>query len=226
MSAADATAIQPPVQPAVEPGGEGTTLGLPHIKVGFWTFIGSECMFFGSLLATYFAYRGESLVGPFPHETWVQPDGTEVGGILAILVTSISAFVLLFSSWAMVMALHGVQVNSRKRARGYLLLTAIMGLVFLGFQSFEFTEFYLKGLSLQQNLFGSTFFVLTGFHGTHVAFGVLWLLTMLVRDIYRPFKPAEAYKVELAGLYWHFVDIVWIIIFTFVYLIPAVERNA
>ena len=212
--------------PVLEAGGEGTSLGLPHVKVGFWTFIGSECMFFGSLLATYFAYRGQSLVGPFPHEFWTAPDGTEVAGILAILVTSVSAFVLLFSSWSMVMALNGVQTGNRARARGYLLMTALLGALFLGFQSFEFTEFYHKGLTLQSNLFGSTFFVLTGFHGTHVAFGVLWLLTLLVKDLRQPLKPAEAVKVEIAGLYWHFVDIVWIVIFTFVYLIPAIERFA
>ena len=215
--AADATT-------AVEPGGEGTSLGLPHIKVGFWTFIGSECMFFGSLLAAYFAYAGKSPVGPFPHETWVRPDGTEVEGILSILGTSVSACVLLASSFAMVMALHGVQHENRGRARLWLFLTAVLGLTFLGFQSFEFTEFYHKGLTLQQNLFGSTFFVLTGFHGTHVAFGVLWLLTLLVSDLRKPIKPGQALRVELAGLYWHFVDIVWIVIFTFVYLVPAVER--
>lgn len=213
-------------RPAVEPGGEGTTLGLPHIKVGFWTFIGSECLFFGSLLAAYFAYSGESLTGPFPHEPWERPDGTVVPPILNILVTSVSAFVLLLSSWAMVMGLDGVRTNRRARARGYLFFTAVLGLVFLGFQSFEFTEFYHKGLSLSSNLFGSTFFVLTGFHGTHVAFGVLWLLTLVVSDIRKPIAPSKALRVEIAGLYWHFVDIVWIIIFTFVYLVPAVERYA
>ena len=221
MSSAHVTAGE-----VVEPGGEGTTLGLPHIKVGFWTFIGSECLFFGSLLAAYFAYRGSSLSGPFPHEPWVRPDGTTVAPILNILVTSVSAFVLLFSSWAMVMALHGIQANKRGQARAYLFLTAVLGLIFLGFQSFEFTEFYLKGLTLQGNLFGSTFFVLTGFHGTHVAFGVLWLLTLFVSDLRKPIRPNQSLRVEICGLYWHFVDIVWIVIFTFVYLVPTVERFA
>jgi len=209
------------------PGSHGwTSMGLSHLKVGFWTFLGSDCMFFGSLIAAYMAYRGASLTGPYPHETWVAPDGTEVGGILQILVTSISAFVLLFSSWAMVMALHGFQTNNRFRARFFTFLTALLGLVFLGFQAYEFTEFYLKGLTLEQNLFGSTFFVLTGFHGTHVAFGVLWLLTVFVMDLRRPLPPAESERVEICGLYWHFVDIVWIVIFTFVYLVPVVERSS
>jgi cytochrome c oxidase subunit 3 len=203
-----------------------TSLGLPHIKVGFWTFLGSDCLFFGSLIATYMAYRNSSVTGPFPHDQWVRADGSVVEAILNIPVTSVSAFVLLMSSVAMVIALDGVVRNHRLQARLFLFLTAILGLTFLGFQSFEFTEFYLKGLTLQQNLFGSSFFVLTGFHGTHVAFGVLWLLTMLVQDLRHPIPPEQAVKVEVAGLYWHFVDIVWIVIFTFVYLIPTFERFA
>ena len=203
-----------------------TSLGLPHLKVGFWTFLGSECLFFGSLILTYMSYRGSSVVGPFPHTPWTRPDGTIAAPILNVPVTSVSAFVLLFSSFCMVMALNGFQTNNRGRARLWIFLTAIFGLVFLGFQSFEFTEFYGKGLSLQSNLFGSTFFVLTGFHGTHVAFGVLWLLTVLVMDLRKPIPPSESLRVEVAGLYWHFVDIVWIVIFTFVYLVPAVERFA
>jgi cytochrome c oxidase subunit 3/cytochrome o ubiquinol oxidase subunit 3 len=203
-----------------------TSLGLPHIKVGFWTFIGSDCLFFGSLIAAYMAYRNSSRVGPFPHAEWTSPDGTLVHGILNIPITSISAFVLLMSSVAMVIALDGVVRNRRLQARLFLFGTAILGLLFLGFQSFEFTEFYHNGLTLQQNLFGSTFFVLTGFHGTHVAFGVLWLLTMLVQDLRHPIPPSQAIKVEICGLYWHFVDIVWIVIFTFVYLVPTFERFA
>jgi cytochrome c oxidase subunit 3 len=201
-----------------------TSMGLPHIKVGFWTFIGSECLFFGSLIATYMSYRGQSLVGPFPHTTWIRPDGTEVHGILSILITSCSAFVLLVSSYAMVRALHGFQTNDRAQARVWTFLTAVLGLTFLGFQAYEFTEFYHKGLSLSSNLFGSTFFVLTGFHGTHVAFGVLWLLTIFVMDLRGPIPPRDSLKVEICGLYWHFVDIVWIVIFTFVYLVPTTEK--
>jgi len=216
--------VAAPATAAEHGGGHYTTMGLPHLKMGFWTFIGSECLFFGSLIMTYMAYRGSSVVGPFPHADWVKPDGTVVHGILDIPITSVSAFVLLFSSYCMVMGLNGFQTNNRGRARLWIGLTALFGLLFLGFQAFEFTEFYHKGLTLQSNLFGSTFFVLTGFHGTHVAFGVLWLLTILVMDLRKPIPPEESLRVEIAGLYWHFVDIVWIVIFTFVYLVPAIER--
>ena len=187
-----------------------TATGLNTWKVGFWTFIGSETLFFGSLISTYMVYKGESIVGPYPH-------GPE--GIFDIPLTSISTFVLLMSSLAMVLALAAVQRGSRKGALLWIMMTAGLGAVFLGFQAYEFTHFYHEGLTLEKNLFGSTFFILTGFHGAHVAGGVLWLLILWVMALRDRLGPADALKVEIAGLYWHFVDIVWIAIFTLVYLI-------
>ena len=186
---------------------EYTTLGYPHRKVGFWTFLGSECMFFGSLIGTYMAYTGASLEGPYPQD------------VFSIAVTTWSTFILLFSSFTMVMALHFVRVDNRFWAGFFLMATAVGGLAFVGFQSFEFTEFYSQGLTLEKNLYGSTFFVLTGFHGAHVSGGVLWLLSLFVMNARGQLGPAKEMDVEIAGLYWHFVDIVWIIIFTFVYLL-------
>ncbi|HEY7600822.1 MAG TPA: cytochrome c oxidase subunit 3, partial [Candidatus Limnocylindrales bacterium] len=183
-------------------------LGLDHRKVAMWVFLGSECFFFGTLIATYLAYKGRSVVGPAPHE------------ILNIPLTTLSTFDLLMSSLLMVLALAAVQRGDRRQARWWLFGTAFFGLVFLGFQVYEFAEFAHEGLTLQQNLFGSTFFVLTGFHGAHVAIGVLWLLSLLVLDLQGRLTAADAMKVEVAGLYWHFVDVVWIVIFTLVYLIP------
>jgi cytochrome c oxidase subunit 3/cytochrome o ubiquinol oxidase subunit 3 len=194
---------------------EETSLGQPHLKVGFWTFLGSECLFFGSLIATYMSYRGRSVVGPFPHHG--PPHGT---GILNIPVTSVSSFVLLTSSLAMVLALAACQKGERKKTSFWLCMTALFGLIFLGFQAYEFTEFYHNGLSLTKNLVGCTFFVLTGFHGAHVSVGVLWLLSLFVINQREGIPAEQALKVEVAGLYWHFVDIVWIVIFTLVYLIP------
>jgi heme/copper-type cytochrome/quinol oxidase subunit 3 len=189
-------------------------LGVDHRKLAMWVFIGSECLLFGTLIATYLAYQNRSVIGPHPHE------------VLNIPLTTLSTFDLLMSSLLMVLALAAVQRGDRRQARLWLFGTAFFGLIFLGFQAWEFTEFVHEGLTLQQNLFGSTFFVLTGFHGTHVAFGVLWLLTMLVQDLRHPIPPSQAIKVEICGLYWHFVDIVWIVIFTFVYLVPTFERFA
>ncbi len=184
------------------------SLGIDHRKVALWTFLGSECFFFGTLIATYLAYKGRSVVGPEPHE------------ILNIPLTTISTFDLLMSSLLMVLALAAVQRGDRRQARLWLFGTALFGLIFLGFQAYEFTHFVREGLTLQQNLFGSTFFVLTGFHGGHVTLGVLWLLSLWVLDLRGKLAAHDAIKVEIAGLYWHFVDIVWIAIFTLLYLIP------
>ena len=185
-----------------------TSTGQNSRKILFWTFIGSECMLFGTLIATYMAYRGKSTVGPHPHE------------ILNIPLTTLSTFDLLMSSLLMVLALDAVLRDDRKQARIWLAGTAFFGLIFLGFQVYEFTHFVGEGLTLQRNLFGSTFFTLTGFHGGHVALGVILLLSLLVLDLRGALGVADAPKVEVIGLYWHFVDIVWIAIFTLIYLVP------
>jgi heme/copper-type cytochrome/quinol oxidase subunit 3 len=207
-----------------------TTTGLDNRKVAIWAFIGSECMLFASLISTYLIYKGRSRVGPFPHEPWTNPlTGVANEGILDIPVTSASTFVLLMSSLAMVLALAAVQNKYvPKRTRGerilgssqlWLFMTALLGTTFLGFQAFEFTSFVNEGLTIKTNLFGSTFFTLTGFHGAHVTAGVIWLLTLLAIDRRRSLGPADALNVDICALYWHFVDVVWIAIFTLVYLI-------
>ena len=206
-----------------------TTTGLDSRKIAIWAFIGSECMLIVSLISTYLIYKGRSVVGPFPHEAWVSPTGEHFNAILNIPVTSASTFVLLMSSLAMVLALAAVQnKNVPKRTFGekvlgssklWLWMTAILGMTFLGCQAFEFTSFVHEGLTIRTNLFGSSFFTLTGFHGAHVTAGVLWLLTLLSIDYRRGLGPADETIVDIAALYWHFVDVVWIAIFTLVYLI-------
>ncbi len=186
-----------------------TSTGLDSRKLGMWTFIGSECLLFGTLISTYLVYEGRSVTGPTTHE------------ILNIPLTSVSTFDLLMSSLAMVMALAAVERGDKLWTRMWLAATAGLGIIFLGFQAYEFAEFVHEGLTLQTNLFGSTFFVLTGFHGGHVLIGVIWLLTLLVRSFQGRLGPDKALNVEIAGLYWHFVDVVWIVIFTVVYLIQT-----
>jgi heme/copper-type cytochrome/quinol oxidase subunit 3 len=176
-------------------------------KLGFWIFLGSETLFFGSLISTYMVYKHESVEGPYPHE------------VLNIPLTSVSTFVLLMSSLAMVIALDAVQRGNRKGSLFWIMAVAVLGSLFLGFQAFEFTEFYHEGLTLQKNLFGSSFFILTGFHGAHVSVGVMWLLALWLDDLRGRIGPHNSLRVEIAGLYWHFVDIVWIAIFTLIYLI-------
>jgi len=119
----------------------------------------------------------------------------------------------------MVLALAAVQRGDMKWAKVWLLGVAVGGLIFLGFQYYEFSTFVHEGLTLQRNLFGASFFVLTGTHGAHVAVGVVWMLTLWVQAQRGKLGPGHAITVEIAGLYWHFVDVVWIVIFTVVYLI-------
>ena len=197
-----------------------TSTGLDNTKIAIWAFIGSECFFFASLISTYLIYKGHSLVGPFPHEAWTDPaTGQVFKPILNIPVTSFSAFVLLMSSLSMVLAHSAVLRGDVKYSKVWLLATIVMGTMFLCMQAFEFTSFVHEGLTLQRNLFGSTFFVLTGFHGAHVAAGVLWLTTLLFIDLKRGLQPRDAINVDVCALYWHFVDVVWIAIFALVYLI-------
>jgi heme/copper-type cytochrome/quinol oxidase subunit 3 len=185
-----------------------TATGLDNRKLGMWAFLGSECLFFGSLIASYLLYRGRSLVGPYP------------GDVYDIPYTSVSSFVLLMSSLTMVLALNAIQRGDQRRLRAWLLATALLGITFVGGQVFEFTVFVKEGLTLSRNLFGSSFFVLTGFHGAHVTVGILMLLTLFGQSVAGRLPQEKTLRVELVGLYWHFVDVVWIVIFTVVYLIP------
>jgi cytochrome c oxidase subunit 3 len=207
-----------------------TSTGIDNKKLAIWAFIGSECMLFASLISTYLIYKGRSVVGPYPHDACLPPAcSTPLKAILNIPVTSASTFVLLMSSLCMVLALAAVELKDQPRtttserilgsSKLWLWMTALLGITFLGFQAFEFTSFVHEGLTIRTNLFGSSFFTLTGFHGAHVTAGVLWLLTLLAIDYRRGLGPKDAINVDLAALYWHFVDVVWIVIFTLVYLI-------
>ena len=185
-----------------------TSTGLDNTKMGMWAFLGSECLFFGSLISTYLLYRNEAGSGPTKDELYDIP------------YTSVSSFVLLMSSLTMVLALSAIQRRDPRGMRAWLLATALLGMVFIGGQIYEFTEFAHEGLSLSASTFGSSFFVLTGFHGAHVTVGILMLLLLVGMSMFGRLGDDAPRKVELIGLYWHFVDIVWIIIFTVVYLIP------
>jgi cytochrome c oxidase subunit 3/cytochrome o ubiquinol oxidase subunit 3 len=190
-------------------GGEHeTTTGLPSTKLAMWLFLASDCLFFGALISTYVLYRGRG-EGPFPKDVFDIP------------YTSVSSFVLLGSSLTMVLALSAAQKRDFGRMRIWVLATALLGMTFVGGQVYEFTSFHNEGLSLDANLFGSTFFVLTGFHGAHVVIGILMLLSLVSFSYVDKLPEDASFPVEMVGLYWHFVDIVWIVIFTVVYLIPT-----
>jgi cytochrome c oxidase subunit 3/cytochrome o ubiquinol oxidase subunit 3 len=198
-----------------------TATGLDNRKLAIWTFIGSECLFFASLITTYLVYKGKSRIGPLPHrpsQCMLHGRLQECEPIFEIPLVTFGTAVLLFSSFFVVMALNGAQTGRRGRLLGWLSATVAGGLFFVGMQVYEFTHFVHKGLGYTTNLFGSTFYTLTGFHGTHVTVGVLWLATLLVLAFRGKLPPEKALNLELAALYWHFVDVVWIVIFPTVYL--------
>ncbi len=185
-----------------------TVTGINSKKLGMWAFLASECLFFGALISTYLLYRTRG------------PEGQRPGDVYDIPYTSVSSFVLLMSSLTMVLALAAIQRGDHQRFRIWLLATALLGTVFIGGQVYEFTVFTEEGLNLSSSVSATSFFVLTGFHGMHVTVGILWLLSLVGLSL-RGFIPTERnLEIEIAGLYWHFVDIVWIVIFTIVYLVP------
>jgi len=186
---------------------QATNTGIDNRKLGLWLFLSSESVFFACLLVGYLVYHGI-------HEPGIGPKD-----LFQIPLTTVSTFVLLMSSLAMVLGVHAAQRGDARGGLRWVLITALMGLAFLGFQAYEFTNFVHKGLTIASSLFGTTFYVLTGFHGAHVAVGVIWLLSLVYYGRNGGLGADKASDVEAAGLYWHFVDVVWIVLFTVVYLL-------
>jgi heme/copper-type cytochrome/quinol oxidase subunit 3 len=185
-----------------------TATGISNAKLGMWAFLGSECLLFGALISTYILYRHKAVSGPTPHQLYDIP------------FTSVSSFVLLMSSLTMVLAVSAIQRGDERRLRVWLSATAMLGAVFVSGQIYEFTSFIRRGMTIKTNVTSGAFFVLTGFHGVHVTIGIIMLLSLVNLSVRGRIPQAKAEVVEIAGLYWHFVDIVWIIIFTVIYLIP------
>ena len=190
---------------------ENETTGIDNRKLGTWVFLSSEFLFFGALITNYLLFKGRD----FGFETIYPVE------LYDIPFTSISSFVLLMSSLTMVLAHNAIAEDNQEAARVWLLATSALGMVFLAGQVFEFTEFILQGMTISSNPAASAFFMLTGFHGAHVFIGVLMLMSLFVFSRRQGRLSEErGLNVELVGLYWHFVDIIWIVIFTVVYLIP------
>lgn len=183
----------------------GRKLGLSHVKLGMWIFIASEVMFFGGLIATFLNFKIK-----FP---------TTEGELLDVTLVGLNTFVLLSSSFTVVLGLDAIQRGRVKRLALFLVITALLGLIFLSGQAFEFINLSNEGLTLTGSVFGSSFFTLTSFHGLHVLIGVLWALRNAIKASRGGYSAETSEGIEVFGLYWHFVDIVWIILFTSIYLI-------
>ena len=183
-------------------------MGVDTKKLGMWTFLGSEVMLFTGLIATYLVFRGKSLDGPTPAELFADPT-----------IVAFNTLVLLCSSLTMVLAHEAVERGNKRRFFTFILATAALGTLFLSVQVFEYGKLIDEGLGLGVNMFGASFFTLTGFHGAHVSVGVLLLLLTAIRGWRKGFTKEYPLGVEMIGLYWHFVDLVWVVIFTLVYLL-------
>ena len=183
--------------------------GLSNNKLLMWVFLGSECLLFGGLISTYLIYRSRFADGPAP------------GDIFDIPFTSVSSFVLLMSSLTMVLSLSSLQRGDYRNTRLWLLTTALLGALFIGGQVYEFTTFLREGLGYSTSPFSSAFFTLTGFHGVHVSIGIVMLMSLYVSSMRGNLKRESSETLEIVGLYWHSVDVVWIFIFTVIYLVPS-----
>ncbi len=197
---------------APKPGEHGWTYtGLSNEKLGMWLFLGSECLLFGGLISTYLLYKSrvpDSNPSPRPADLYDIP------------FTSVSSFVLLMSSLTMVLAVAAITRGDQRNTRVWLLTTALLGAVFISGQVYEFTAFVKEGMGFTTNVASSAFFTLTGFHGVHVSIGIIMLMSLFAMSLRGRLPVERAETVEIVGLYWHFVDVVWILIFTVVYLIP------
>jgi cytochrome c oxidase subunit 3 len=181
-------------------------------KLGMWLFLVGDAVGFGTLLAGYGVMRATSADWPDPIQ------------VLGINLTAAMTFLLICSSVTMVKALEWLGKGDRAKAKLFLALTALGGFIFVSLQAYEWTHLIHRGLLINGNpwgatLFGTSFFVITGFHGLHVSGGVIYLLAM-IGVVGRRTDPMASYNaVEILGLYWHFVDLVWIMVFTFMYLL-------
>jgi heme/copper-type cytochrome/quinol oxidase subunit 3 len=187
---------------------ERNATGIPHGKLGMWLFLCSEVMLFGAFISAYIVlFMGSPNFG--------RPATELLGKPLATLNT----FVLITSSVTMVMALASIQRDDRKKFAGYLVLTMLLGLTFLVIKGFEYQHKWHEGITLSSSLFGSFYYTLTGLHGLHMIGGLVFNAYVLINGLRGKYGSQHHERVEYAGLYWHFVDLVWVILFPVFYLV-------
>jgi len=192
----------------LDPSDEPTSTGVSHGKLGMWVFLASEVMLFGSLISSYIVLRlGSPLFIIPPHE------------MLSIPVAAGNTFVLIVSSVTMVMALASIQQDDRRGMILYLALTILCGLIFLGVKTYEYPHKWHLGITISSGLFGSFYYTMTGLHGLHVLGGLGFNLYILIQGIRGKWSSRRCERVEYAGIYWHFVDLVWVVLFPLLYLL-------
>ena len=175
-------------------------------KFAIWLFLGTEVMFFTGLIGTYLVLRTGAPSWPNPAER------------LAVGITAFNTFVLIVSSWTVVRSLNAIQHGDKQGLKKWLGISILLGASFVSIQVYEYFQLIADDMTPNQDLFWSTFYAMTGFHGLHVVVGVIWLTCLWVGAMREQFDEHNYVRVELGGLYWHFVDLVWVLLFTLVYL--------
>lgn len=189
---------------------ERATLEGRNKVLGFWLFLGGETVLFDTLFSAFLALRDQVLSGPAPQELFQLP------------IVAIATLILLTSSLTSVFAIQAMHRNQVKAMIGWLIVTVILGAAFLGLEIYEFNHYAHEGHQFATSAFSSSFYTLVGFHGGHVAFGVLWISLLIAQVLKKGLTVVTAPKIYVAGMYWHFIDVVWVFIFTVVYLMGKV----
>ncbi|CAJ1001286.1 MULTISPECIES: cytochrome c oxidase subunit 3 [Bacillales] len=189
---------------------EKATLEGKNKILGFWLFLGGETILFGSLFATFIALRDQNNGGPTSQELFDMP------------LVALATLLLLTSSLTSVFAVLAMHKKNLKQLQAWLTVTVLLGLGFLGLEIYEFMHYYHEGHKISSSAFGSAFYTLVGFHGGHVLFGILWIVTLQLAAVKKGLTVVTAPKFYVASLYWHFIDVVWVFIFTVVYLMGMI----
>jgi cytochrome c oxidase subunit 3 len=204
MAVVDSTALdEHPAEEHHKPGGISSSL------LGMVLFIASEVMFFGGLFGAYFTIRSAATVWP--------PVGTDAH--LETWYAAILTTILVTSSVTMQFGVWAIRRNDQRRLKLWLAVSMLLGIAFLCGQAYEYSKLIGEGMTLSSGVFGSTFFTLTGFHGAHVAGGATFIFIVLLRARSGQFTARHHDTVEMASYYWHFVDVVWIGLFSTIYLL-------
>lgn len=189
---------------------EKATLEGKNKILGFWLFLGGETVLFGSLFATFIALRDQANGGPTSQS------------LFDMNLVAVATLILLTSSMTSVMATLALHKKDLKKIQLWLTITVLLGLGFLALEIYEFVHYVNEGLKMSTSAFASAFYTLVGFHGAHVAFGICWIILLQVSATKKGLTVVTAPKFYLACLYWHFIDVVWVFIFTVVYLMGMI----
>lgn len=195
---------------ALPPHAETATLEGKNKVLGFWLFLGGECVLFGALFAAFIALRNSV------------PDGPTGQNLFTLDLVAISTFILLTSSLTSVLGIMAMHRNQFKKLQFWMIITVLLGLSFLLLEIYEFNHYVHEGHTFSKSAFATSFYTLVGFHGAHVAFGICWITLLIIQGYKKGLNVVTAPKYYVASLYWHFVDVIWVFVFTVVYLLGKV----